>query len=271
VDGFSQQLIARSGYEGEDFTAAYDAHRPAPPDAVLDIIEMHAVRRSQLVVDLGAGTGLSTRPWADRSVAVVGIDANKHMVERARAETAAPNVSFALRHATDTGLSDGEADIVTCAQSFHWMEPQPVLAEAARILRAGGVFAAYDYDVVPVVHPSVDAAFVAHVEARSEARRRLGLEAGAAVWPKHGHAAQLRSSGSFSLVRELQCHAEGMIDAERLIGLASSIGGPAELFDGRALEVLRTFETLASTARAVLGEATRRSLTGYTVRLGVRR
>ena len=38
------------------------------------------------------------------------------------------------------------ADIVTCSQSFHWMEPEPTLAEIARILRPGGVFAAYDYD-----------------------------------------------------------------------------------------------------------------------------
>ena len=42
-----------------------------------------------------------------------------------------------------------------------------MLTEAARMLRHGGVFAAYDYDVVPVIQPDVDAAFVAHVAARS--------------------------------------------------------------------------------------------------------
>jgi SAM-dependent methyltransferase len=36
--------------------------------------------------------------------------------------------------------------LVTCSQSLHWMEPEPTFAEVARILRRGGVFAAYDYD-----------------------------------------------------------------------------------------------------------------------------
>ena len=42
------------------------------------------------------------------------------------------------------------------------MEPQPVLAEAARVLRSGGIFAAYDYDVPPVIHPVLDAVFAEH-------------------------------------------------------------------------------------------------------------
>lgn len=270
MDGFSQQLIARSGYAGETFTAQYDAHRPEPPSVLLDMLEIYAGRRPTLVVDLGAGTGLSTRPWSQRSDAVVGVEANADMAERARAATSAANVRFVTRFASDTGLDAGCADIVTCAQSFHWMEPQPVLEEAGRILRAGGVFAAYDYDVVPVVEASVDAAFVAHLEARSSARRRLGIEAGAATWPKQGHTDQLRSSGWFSLVRELHCHAEGTVDADALIALATSIGGPIELFGEEAPDVLATFHTLAETARAVLGSAPRRSVMGYTVRLGVR-
>jgi len=46
-----------------------------------------------------------------------------------------------------TDLPDGCADIVTCSQSLHWMVPESTFAEVARILRPGGVFATYDYDV----------------------------------------------------------------------------------------------------------------------------
>ena len=59
----------------------------------------------------------------------------------------------------ETGLPAGAADVVTCSQSFHWMEAEPTLAEAVRILRPGGVFAAYDYDWPPIVHWEVEAAF----------------------------------------------------------------------------------------------------------------
>jgi ubiquinone/menaquinone biosynthesis C-methylase UbiE len=60
-------------------------------------------------------------------------------------------VSFQDRSAQETGLPDGGADVVTCAQSLHWMEPQSTFAEVARILRLGGAFAACDYDLLPTI------------------------------------------------------------------------------------------------------------------------
>src|SRR5262249_48629656 len=42
------------------------------------------------------------------------------------------------------------------AQSFHWMEPTATLAEIARILRPGGLFAAYDYDWPPAIQWELD-------------------------------------------------------------------------------------------------------------------
>ena len=182
---FSQRLIDRSGYLGEGFADVYDRYRPAPPESVLDVLAFVAgAERPGLVVDLGCGTGLSTRAWADRAERIVGVEANPRMVERARVATGRPNVRYLEAFAASTGLSEGEADLVTAWQAFHWMEPEPVLAEAARLLRDGGAFAACDYDVPPVVEPEVDAAFAALRDARSEARKRLGLPAGAASWPK---------------------------------------------------------------------------------------
>jgi SAM-dependent methyltransferase len=196
VSEFSRALIARSGYEQEGFADVYDAHRPAPPAAVLDIVQLLAqTERPRLVVDLGAGTGLSTRAWAERADEVVGVDANPSMLERAREATPAPNVRFVEAFAAETGLAAGEADVVTCSQSFHWMEPRPVLAEAARILRRGGVFAAYDYDVPPVVQPDVDELFRELIAARRAARDRLGIFAGQKVWPKERHLQQIQASG----------------------------------------------------------------------------
>ncbi len=269
--GFSRQLMERSGYAGEGFAEAYDEFRPSPPPVVLSVLMVHArTDRPSLVVDLGCGTGLSSRAWAERAERVVGVEGNPRMVALAREATRAPNVGFVERLADDTGLDAAEADIVTCAQSFHWMEPRPVLAEAARLLRPSGVFAAYDYDVVPVIVPEVDAAFAAHVAARSAARSKLGIEAGAATWPKSGHLAQIRDSGHFRYVREVHCHGSGTIDARQLIGLAHSIGGPIGLFDGRAPEVEATLERLRETATRILGDREWPAITGYTIRLGVR-
>ena len=220
------------------------------------------------MVDLGCGTGLSTRAWAARADEVVGVEPNVAMLERARAATREPNVRFLEAFAADTGLTGGAADAVCCAQAFHWMEPGPVLAEAARVLRPGGVFAAYDYDVPPVVEPAVDEAFRIHFEARREARRRLGLQAGASTWPKERHLERIRESGQFRYAREVVCHGRDWTDAEGVVGLAESIGGPRGLL-AQAPEVAATFERLRETAQRVLGERRWPRVVCYRVRCGI--
>jgi SAM-dependent methyltransferase len=271
MSAFSETLVARSGYERRGFADVYDAYRPTPPAALLDILQLVAgVERPRLAVDLGAGTGLSTRVWAEAAEEVVGIEANASMLERARAATSAANVRYLEAFAAETGLPSGEVDIVACAQAFHWMEPAPVLAEASRLLRAGGVFAAYDYDVPPVVQPEVDDAFAVLLAARKAARKRLGVEAGAATWPKERHLDQIRASGHFRFGRELVCHRFDETSAERVVGLAESIGGPRALFEGNAPEVEETFARLREVAHAVLGERRRPMVVCYRIRVGVK-
>jgi SAM-dependent methyltransferase len=273
VSEFSRTLIDRSGYAAEGFPELYDAARPAPPAALLDVLLYLAqVERPRLVVDLGAGTGLSTRAWAERADAVIGVEGNPAMAAQARATTTAPNVRYVDAFAADTGLPPEEADVVTVAQAFHWMEPQAVLREAARLLRPGGVFAAYDYDVPYglVVHPDIDEAFIANSAARGEARRRLDLVAGAANWPKERHLEQIAASALFRLPRELVCHGWEEVDARRVVGLAESIGGSPAIFGDRAPEVGETFERVRETAARVLGEKTVPMLVCYRVRCGIR-
>jgi SAM-dependent methyltransferase len=271
VSEFSQRLIDRSGYLGEGFAGVYDRYRPAPPESVLEVLTFVAcVERPGLVVDLGCGTGLSSRAWADRAHRVVGVEANPRMLEQAHGTTTQPNVDYVEAYAADTGLQAGEADLATAWQAFHWMEPQPVLAEAARLLRDRGVFAACDYDTPPVVEPEVDAAFAALVDARREARGRLGLRAGASSWPKAKHLEQIRASGRFRYAREVVAHGWWETDAERMIGLAESIGGPREIFGDQAPGVHETFEVLRETATRVLGDRIWPAVLCYRLRVGVK-
>jgi ubiquinone/menaquinone biosynthesis C-methylase UbiE len=101
-----------------------------------------------LVVDVGSGTGLSTAIWVERAQLVIGIEPNVDMRQEATHKVEdhpyAAQIEYREGVAYQTGLPDGCADIVKCAQSFHWMEPTATLAEIARILRPGGLFAAYD-------------------------------------------------------------------------------------------------------------------------------
>jgi ubiquinone/menaquinone biosynthesis C-methylase UbiE len=268
---FSQQLIERSGYLNEGFPGIYDRYRPSPLPGVLDVLTFLVGReRPGLAVDLGCGTGLATRALAERVEEVVGIEPNATMLAQARAATDQPNVRYVEAFANDTRLDGGTADIVTAWQAFHWMQPQPALAEAARILRDGGIFAACDYDVPPIVQPDVDDAFTELIRTRREARQRLALPAGSTSWPKERHLEEIRASGQFRYAREVVASGWWETNAERMIGLAESIGGPREMFGDAAPEVGETFERLRETAILALGDRPWRALLCYRIRVGIK-
>ena len=76
--------LERSGYHHMGFAADYDRYRPGPPSVLLELLPLLAGGgRPRLVVDLGSGTGLSTRPWAEVAEQVVGIEPNDAMRDHA--------------------------------------------------------------------------------------------------------------------------------------------------------------------------------------------
>lgn len=263
---YSERLLSTSGYSGEGFAAGYDSHRPSPPPVLLDVLCLEAqVERPRLVVDLGSGTGLSTRAWAERADEVVGVEASPEMREQAEAATSAGNVRFVHAYAQETGLPDDVADIVTCSQSFHWMEAGPTLAEAARILRPAGVFAAYDYDWPPVVHWEVEAAFEEMVQG-------LGLRRALRGQPRHTkdmHLDRIRDSGLFRYTREVMLHSHERGSAERIVGMALSLGPMTVMLKDGVSEEEIGLAALREAAARALGEREVEMFLGYRVRLGV--
>ena len=215
----------RTGYTRRGFGALYHAHRPRPPAALVDILrQLAGTRRPRLVVDLGSGTGISTAIWAPHAERVLGIEPLDEMRETAEASTISPNVRFQAGVAQQTGVPDGAADIVTCAQSLHHTEPAGTLAEIARILRTGGVFAAYDYDWPPLVHWEAGQAFGAFIDRVRALRTKHGIASEQEQWAKDEHAGRMRQSGLFRHVAETSLHNVERCTAERWVGFACTIG-----------------------------------------------
>jgi ubiquinone/menaquinone biosynthesis C-methylase UbiE len=136
------------------FAAEYDAARPKPPAALVQVILQWAGTATPDVVDLGAGTGLSTVIWAGHAGTVTAVEPSAEMRALASrriagaAQAGGRRTEFALSGGTaeNTGLPDGCADIVTASQAMHWFDADRALPEIARLLRPGGVLAAYDCD-----------------------------------------------------------------------------------------------------------------------------
>lgn len=211
--------LSGPAYHGE-FVARYDELRPTPPAELFELLASLAPRQpAELVVDLGSGTGMSTVPWSAWAADVVGIEINPEMSRLARR---GPNVRYIHAAAHDTGLPDGCADVVTCAQSFHWMDPEPTIAEIARLLRSGGVFAAYDYDWPPLIEPTVDQAFLAVIAASGVDPTRP---------EKAAHLEHLRASGRFRMIREVFLHARQVAAVDHVAQLPHAFGPIARRLD----------------------------------------
>jgi ubiquinone/menaquinone biosynthesis C-methylase UbiE len=251
----------------------YDAARPSTPAVLLDLLpQLAGVQRPQMVVDLGSGTGLSTFAWAERADVVVGIEPNADMRRQAEERRGnRTNVSYVEGVAHKTGLPDACADIVTAAQSLHWMDLPPTFAEVRRILRPGGVFAAYDYDWPVIITPETDvlfAAFMARLDSLAVGQDNdVGRGAGD---HKEEHLARMRESGQFRLTREISVHSEEPGDAERFIGLTLSNSGANLLEHGVVTAEQLDLVSFRAQARAILGDTPRRWYFSYRVRFGVK-
>lgn len=206
------------------FADVYDNNRPAVPKQAVDIIEGYLGHVPESVVDLGCGTGLSVMAWNGRCGHVTGVDPSDDMLAIARLKET-DNVSFIKAFSHETGLPDRCADVVICSQSFHWMNPQDTLAEADRLLRDCGVFAAVDCDWPPVCTLKAEMAYSALFN-----KVRLIEEENADVsrtftrWDKANHLSNIRASGFFRYSREVVFSSTEPCDAERFIGLAQSQG-----------------------------------------------
>lgn len=92
--------------------------------------------RGARLVDLGCGGGLLWAPLAEQGADVIGVDLSGASLRQARAHVGGGVLRADLRRAP---LIAGCADFVLLADVIeHVDRPEPALAEAARLLRAGG-------------------------------------------------------------------------------------------------------------------------------------
>lgn len=152
--------LYRDRARAESFgTAAtlYDQHRPAPPGALLD--DLVALRPTR-VLDIGCGTGKAAAALAGRGLQVLGVEPDERMAEVARGHDVP--VEVATFEAWEPAGRTFE--LLTFADSWHWIDPTVAVPKAAGLLPAGGTIARFwnDYAVDDHVADAFDAVYRTH-------------------------------------------------------------------------------------------------------------
>jgi SAM-dependent methyltransferase len=113
----------------------YDRFRPGPPDEAVDWL---LPAGCQVAVDVGAGTGLLTRVLERKVPRVVAVEPDDRM--RAVLSARSPGTEALDGRGEAIPLPEASADGVFVSSAWHWMEPEPAVAEVTRVLRDGGRF-----------------------------------------------------------------------------------------------------------------------------------
>jgi ubiquinone/menaquinone biosynthesis C-methylase UbiE len=255
------------------FADIYDAFRPRPPVIAAKIIlSMAGLTKVKTVADIGCGTGLSSMMWKEYADRIIGIEPNDDMRAQALKMHKYENIEYLKGDSASTGLSDSSVDIVSCSQSFHWMEPVSSLAESARILASGGIFVTIDNDWPPVVDWRAEKAYDELFESVNMLTEKHSSKLPKhKKWAKSKHLENMINSGHFTFCREIVFHNIEECDAERFINLALSQGGLQVLLQTGIDDIKKYIEEFSSKIEQYFSGNKREMTIPYRMRCGIKK
>jgi ubiquinone/menaquinone biosynthesis C-methylase UbiE len=135
-----------------EISRRYADFRPHYPAELFDHLAT-LVPRGAKVWDCACGSGQAALDLGRRFGSVVATDASREQIASA---TPHPNVEYRVAPAEQSGLPDESIDLVTVAQALHWFDLERFYAEARRVLRPGGLLAAWAYGIDEVEGDAVN-------------------------------------------------------------------------------------------------------------------
>lgn len=129
----------------------YAKYRPEYPDELYDFV-FSKVKNFDIAWDCATGNGQVAKVLAEYFTAVEATDISAKQIENA---FPANNIHYAVQIAEKTSFRDQSFDLITVGQALHWFSFDDFFKEVKRVVKPGGVFAAWCYGLNSV-NPEID-------------------------------------------------------------------------------------------------------------------
>jgi ubiquinone/menaquinone biosynthesis C-methylase UbiE len=154
--------VVHNGLIVDQFTrqAQVFAERNRVEESLPLMLQFSGVSASDTVLDVACGPGIIACAFAEVAEAVIGIDLTPAMLDEARAlqaERSLRNVSWIEGDVTALPFADNSFSIVVTRYTFHhFLSPEAVLGEMARVCRPGGRVVVSDVTPEPAKSAAYD-------------------------------------------------------------------------------------------------------------------
>jgi ubiquinone/menaquinone biosynthesis C-methylase UbiE len=129
----------------------YSESRPRYPKELYEFLDS-LVTTHEIVWDCATGNGQAAIALTEHFEKVIATDASENQINNAFEHE---KVEYLVAPAEEVYFEDESVDMVTVATALHWFDHERFFAEAQRVLKPGGVLAAWSYAETNI-EPEID-------------------------------------------------------------------------------------------------------------------
>ena len=130
----------------------YSVFRPGPPESFYrKLLALDVGLEGQRILDLGTGTGVLARQFAQQGAVVAGIDISGEQIEAAKslAEAERVEVDFRVAPAEEPPFPARSFDVVTASQCWLYFDKARAIPQVKRLLDEAGLLVVASFSWLP--------------------------------------------------------------------------------------------------------------------------